>query len=71
METRVITFASQTAAFKAQRLLGKNGISSKVVRPNPGRTPHGCSWGLEMSVFSVSTAIYLMKNAGLPFGEVI
>lgn len=71
MDTRVITMPSQTLAIKAQRLLQKGGISVQIVRPNPKETPHGCTWGLKISVFSVNRAILLMREEGIPIGGIM
>lgn len=71
MDERVITVTSQTIAIKAQRLLRKSGIKCKIVRPSPRQTPRGCTWGIQIDVFSVNNAIYLLEDAQIPFGEVI
>ena len=39
MDVRMITVSSQTIAIKAQRMLRKNGIRCKIVRPSPRQTP--------------------------------
>ncbi len=71
MDVRVITIASQTAAIKAQRMLRKNGIRCRIVRPSPRQTPHGCGWGLQLDVYSVNAAIDFLEAADIPFGDVI
>ena len=71
MDTRVITVTTQTTAIKAQRTLQRNGIPCKIVRPSPKQTPRGCTWGIGLDVYSVNSAIYLLEDAGIPFGDVI
>ena len=71
MDTRVLTFTSQTIAMKAQRMLQRNGIRCKIVRPSPKQTPRGCTWGIGLDVYDVNSAVYVLENAQIPFGEVI
>lgn len=71
VDMRVITVTSQTTAFKAVRTLQKNGISCKIVRPSPKQTPRGCTWGIQVNVFAVNTAVFLLNQAQIPYGEVI
>ena len=71
MDTRVITMTSQTIAIKAQRTLQRSGIKCKIVRPSPRRTPRGCTWGIQIDVYSVNSAVYVLENAQIPFGEII
>ena len=71
MDTRVLTFTSQTIAMKAQRTLQRNGIHGKIVRPSPKQTPRGCTWGIALDVYDVNAAITVLDGANIPFGDVI
>lgn len=71
MDTRVITMTSQTIAIKAQRTLQRSGIKCKILRPSPRQTPRGCTWGIQIDVYSVNSAVYVLENAQIPFGEII
>ena len=71
MDVRMITVSSQTIAIKAQRMLRKNGIRCKIVRPSPSQTPHGCGFGLQVDVYSVAAAMDFLEAADIPFGDVV
>ena len=71
MDVRMITVSSQTIAIKAQRMLRKNGIRCKIVRPSPRQTPHGCGFGLQVDVYSVAAAMGFLEAADIPFGDVV
>ena len=71
MDTRVITMTSQTIAIKAQWTLQSSGINCIFVRPSPRQTPRGCTWGIQIDVYSVNSAVYVLENAQIPFGEII
>jgi hypothetical protein len=71
METRILTMTSQTVAMKAKRLLEKNGIYTRIVRPSPKLTPKGCSYGLQMDVAILSIALKYLEQNNIPYGETI
>ncbi len=71
METRILTMTSQTAAIKAKRLLEKNGIYTRIVRPSPHQTPKGCSFGLQIDAVIVSVAIKYLEQNGITYSGVI
>lgn len=71
MERRVLTMTSQTLALKAKRVLFREGISVKIVRPSPKLTPRGCTFGLEMDIRQISRAIYILEEHQIPFGEIM
>ncbi len=70
-DRRIVTMTSQTLAIKAKRVLFRNGIPVKIVRPSPKYTPHGCQYGLETDVFSISHAIDILEENRIPFGEIL
>ncbi len=70
-DRRILTMTSQTLAIKAKRVLFRSGISVKIVRPSPSMTPHGCSYGLETDVFSISRVIDILEENRVPFGEIL
>ena len=71
METRILTMTSQTLAIKAKRLLEKNGIYTRIVRPSPQLTPKGCSFGLQMDTAILSVALKYLEQNGISYGEII
>ena len=71
METRILTMTSQTVAVKAKRLLEKNGIYVRIVRPSPKLTPRGCSFGLQTDERVLSSAIKYLEQHDIPYGEII
>ena len=71
METRILTMTSQTIAMKAKRLLEKNGIYTRIVRPSPKFTPKGCTFGLQTDAAILSVAIKYLEQNGISYGEVI
>ena len=71
METRILTMTSQTVAMKAKRLLEKNGIYARIVRPSPKLTPKGCSFGLQTDARLLESAIKYLKQNDIPYGGVI
>ena len=71
MDTRTLTMTSQTLAMKAKRLLERNGIYVKIVRPSPHLTPKGCSFGLQIDSRLLASAIKYLEQNGISYGEVI
>ena len=71
METRILTMTSQTLAMKANRLLEKNGIYTRIVRPSPKSTPKGCSFGLQMDAAILSVALKYLEQNGISYGEIL
>ena len=71
MDTRILTMTSQTVAMKAKRLLEKNGIYVKIVRPSPILTPKGCAFGLQVSDRVLASAIKYLEQNDIPYGEII
>lgn len=71
METRTLTMTSQTIAMKAKRLLEKNGIYARIVRPSPSLTPKGCAFGLQIDERLLSGAIKYLEKNELPYGEIL
>ncbi len=71
MDTRTLTMTSQTLAMKAKRLLERNGIYVKIVRPSPNLTPKGCSFGLQIDSRLLASAIKYLEQNGISYGEVI
>ena len=71
METRILTMTSQTLTIKAKRLLEKNGIYTRIVRPSPQLTPKGCSFGLQMDTAILPVALKYLEQGNIPFGEIV
>ena len=71
MDTRILTMTSQTVAMKAKRLLEKNGIYVRIVRPSPNLTPGGCSFGLQTDARVLGSAIKYLEQNDIPFGKII
>lgn len=71
METRILTMTSQTIAVKAKRLLEKNGIYVRIVRPSPNLTPKGCSFGLQTDERVLTSALKYLDLNDIPYGEII
>lgn len=71
METRILTMTSQTLAVKAKRLLEKDGIYVRIVRPSPNLTPKGCSFGLQINERVLASALKYLEQNDIPYGEII
>ena len=71
MERRVLTMRSQTLALRAKRVLLRQGISVRLVRPSPRLTPGGCAFGLEMEAGAVMRAMDILEGERMPFGEIL
>ena len=71
METRILTMTSQTVAMKAKRLLEKNGIYVRIVRPSPNLTPKGCTFGLQTDERLLTSVIKYLEQNEIPYGEVL
>ena len=71
MESRILTMTSQTNAMKAKRLLERNGIYVKIVRPSPRLTPKGCSFGLQIDIRLLASAVKYLEQNGISYGEVL
>ena len=71
MDTRILTMTSQTVAMTAKRLLEKNGIYVKIVRPSPILTPQGCASGLQVSDRVLASAIKYLEQNDISYGEIL
>ena len=71
METRILTMTSQTIAVKAKRLLEKNGIYARIVRPSPNLTPKGCSFGLQIDERLLVSAVKYLEQNDISYGEIL
>ena len=71
MEMRTLTMTSQTVAMKAKRLLEKNGIYVRIVRPTPNLTHKGCSFGLQIDERLLATAVKYLEQNDIPYSEVL
>jgi hypothetical protein len=68
-ERRVLTMQSQTLAMKAKRMLLRQGVAARLVRPDP--TPKGCTFGLEIGAENVMRAMDILERERIPFGEIL
>ena len=68
---KILTMTSQTLAIKAKRLLEKQGIYVRIVRPSPQKTPNGCSFGLQTDERFFPYILLSLKQENIPFGEMI
>jgi hypothetical protein len=71
METRTLTMTSQTFAMKEKRLLEKNGIYARIVRPSPNLTSKGCTFGLQIDERLLAGAVKYLEQSEIPYGEVL
>ncbi len=71
METRTLTMTSQTVAMKAKRLLEKNGIYVRIVRPTPNLTPKGCTFGLQIDERLLTAAVKYLEQNDIPYGVIL
>ena len=71
MERRTLTMTSQTLALKGKRVLFRQGIFVRIVRPSPRLTPRGCTFGLEIEAHQISRAIDILEENRIPFGEIL
>lgn len=67
----LITLRSNTAAIHAARVLGSNGISSRVVALPPELSKNGCSYGLDIGGASLSNAVHILRVSDIDYGRVI
>lgn len=63
---KVIVLSSVTYALKAQELLKKNGIYSKLTRSRSVRSIRGCGYGIAFDVSSSEKAEELLISANIP-----
>ena len=61
---------SLTYAQKAAKALERAGITAIVARPPAEISGEGCAYAVKVSEKSLSTALIVLKNAGLPSGKV-
>ena len=71
METRTLTMTSQTVAMKAKRLLEKNGIYTRIVRPSPKSTTKGCAYGLQIEGALLSVATKYLEQNDIPYSDIL
>lgn len=67
----ILAFSTLTFAMKGEEALRMRGIFTRTVRLSPERTKKGCGYGLEMDCKLAAAARQLLKNAGIPFGELL
>jgi hypothetical protein len=56
---------------KAKRLLEKNGIYARIVRPSPNLTSKGCTFGLQIDERLLAGAVKYLEQSEIPYGEVL
>lgn len=66
MEKSVMIIGTNTAAMRANRLLGGAGIRSKVIRRTGRGT--GCVYGVETDPKDLNMAIYVFRMNNIGFG---
>ena len=67
----VIALSSVTYAMKGAALLRRHGIAAQTVRLEPKQTKRGCAYGLQLAALHQDRAAKLLKDAGIPFSEVL
>lgn len=67
MNKITITLSSVTYTIKAQKLLAKNGISSKLIKVDATFSKNGCTHGIEISRINFFDAINLLKAREIPY----
>lgn len=64
-EKSVIIIGTNTAALRAGRLLGSDGVRSKVIRRTSSGS--GCVYGVEIDSIDLNTAIYIFRRNNIQF----
>ena len=67
MKTIIITLGSMTLAIKAKKLLSKNGINAKLVKPVASQTSNGCSYGIEVGPNDFYSSIVILKSKNMEY----
>ena len=67
MNTIIITFASQTYAIKAKRLLERNGIGSDLLKIDSKDGHEGCTHGLRFANTDYFDVIAILKIADISY----
>jgi hypothetical protein len=63
---KVIVLSSVTYALKAQELLKKDGINSKLTRSKSVRNIRGCGYGIAVDFSNAEKTEEILRSAGIP-----
>lgn len=63
------TVSSLTYAIKGQKLLAKEGIESRLVKPNAKKARRGCAFGIEFPCQELRHARSILTAAHLPVND--
>ena len=67
----VIIFKSVTYAQRAERLIAKKGVTTNIIKAPFGIKSGSCAYGLRMDERNLSLALSVLKEAGLPYREIL
>lgn len=67
----IMVFSSVTYALKAQGVLSKEGIGTRLEKLNKNQTLKGCGYGLRIERSKLSEATRIMKREKIRVVEVI
>ena len=67
----VIVLSSVTYALKAQGILNRAGINTKLEKLNKDRTLKGCGYGLKIDGTKLNKATAVLKNEKIRIVEII
>ena len=58
----ILTLRSVTYAMRAKRLLEAHGIKTRVVKPEPSSSEHGCAYGVSVMSHLADSALILLRE---------
>ena len=67
MKTIVISFGSATIAMKAKKILNRNSIGARLIKPDLIKSKIGCSHGIEIDEVKFYDAVILLKGAEIDY----
>ncbi len=67
----IIVFSSVTYALKAQSLLAREGIGTRLEKLNKDQTLKGCGYGLRIEKKKIAEATSILKKEKVKIVEVI
>ena len=67
LKKSIFTFNSITYAIKAQRLLSKKTIRSKLIKLDSSEDESGCKYGLEISSADLYSAVSVLRSVDFEY----
>jgi hypothetical protein len=71
MKYKIIVLSSVTYALKAQSILAREGIDTRLEKLSRTRTLKGCGYGLRISSVMLDRAVKLLNNERIRIVEII